>query len=61
MPLFPSEFSNSKAAFEDVAFTWGQRLFHFSFPKCGVYWRAEFKSNTVNTGCLKISPAFDQQ
>ena len=30
------------AAFEIAAFIRGQRLFRFSLPKRGVYWRAEF-------------------
>ena len=35
------------AAFEDAAFIRGRRLFHFSLPKYGVYWRAAFKRGNM--------------
>ena len=32
-----------------------QHLFHFSLPKCGVYWRAAFKrGNTVYESILTV-------
>ena len=41
------------AAFEHVRM---RRLFHFSLPKCGVYWRAAFKrGNTVLKVFLTVS------